>query len=98
MHVISRRALVDFWTVHPLARAPMAAWFKVVSGAIWRKFADVKQTFNSADRAGKFVIFDVGAGFRIVTVIHLNRGRVYVRHVLTHREYDKWTVTQRRSR
>jgi mRNA interferase HigB len=98
MHVISRRALVDFWTRHPPAQAPMAAWFKVVSGAAFTKFADVKRTFNSADRVGKFVVFDVGAGFRIVTVIHFNRGRVYLRHVLTHEEYDKWTSAQRGKR
>jgi mRNA interferase HigB len=95
MHVISRRALVDFWTRHPAARAPMAAWFKVVSSAAFTKFDDVKRTFNSADRVGKYVVFDVGAGFRIVTVIHFNRGRLFVRHVFTHPEYDAWTSAQR---
>jgi mRNA interferase HigB len=95
MHVISRRALVDFWKRHPAARASMVAWFRVVSSAAFTKFADVKQTFNSADRVGKFVVFDVGAGFRIVTVIHFNRGRIYLRHVFTHREYDDWTYVQR---
>ena len=98
MHVISRRALVDFWTRHPQAQAPMAAWFKVVSGATFTKFADVKQTFNSADRVGEFVVFDVGARDRIVTVIQFNRGRMYLRHVLTHREYDQWTSGQRGKR
>jgi mRNA interferase HigB len=95
MHVISRRALVDFWTRHPAARAPMAAWFKVVSTAAFTNFADVKRTFNSGDRVGKFVVFDVGSGFRIVTVIHLNRGRIYLRHLFAHREYDYWTSAQR---
>lgn len=28
---------------------------------------------------------------RIVTAIHFNRGKVYVRHVLTHWEYDRGT-------
>ena len=60
----------------------MAAWFKVVSGAAFTKFADVKRTFNLADRVGEFVVFDVGAGYRIVTVIHFNRGRMYIRYVL----------------
>jgi mRNA interferase HigB len=98
MHVISRRALVDFWTRHPAAKAPMAAWFKVVSSASFTKFADVKRTFNSADRVGDFVVFDVGAGYRIVSVIHFNRGRVYIRHVLTHQGYDDWTARLRGKR
>jgi len=76
----------------------MAAWFKVVSSASFTKFADVKRTFNSADHVGDFVVFDVGAGCRIITVIHFNRGRVYIRHVLTHRGYDDWTTRQRGKR
>ena len=98
MHVISRRALVDFWTRHPAAKAPMAAWFKVVSNASFTKFADVKRTFNSADRVGDFVVFDIGAGCRIIAFIHFNRGRVYIRHVLTHRGYDDWTARLRGKR
>jgi len=98
MHVISRRALVEFWTRHPPACAPMTAWFRVVSSAAFSRFADVRQTFNSADRVGDFVVFDVGAGYRIVTVIHFNRGRIYLRRVLTHREYDEWSAGQRGKR
>jgi mRNA interferase HigB len=95
MHVIPRRALVDFWMLHPRAKAPMSAWFKIVAGAAFTKFADVRQTFNSADRVGEFVVFDVGAGYRIVTVIHFNRGRICIRHVFMHPEYDRWTEWQR---
>ena len=76
----------------------MAAWFKVVSGTAFTKFADVRRTFYSADRVGEFVVFDVGAGFRTVTVIHFNRGRIYVRDVLTHTEYDRWSAAQRGKR
>ena len=99
MHVISRRALVEFWTRHPPARAPLAAWFQGSFRArAFTRFADVKRTFNSADRVGEFVVFDVGGGYRIVTVIHFNRGRIYLRHVLTHRKYDRWTSAQRGKR
>ena len=52
------------WTLHPPAAKPMAAWFKVVSSAAFTKFADVRRTFNSADRVGEFVVFDVGANER----------------------------------
>jgi mRNA interferase HigB len=93
MHVISRRVLVDFWTLHRTAEAPMAVWFKVVSGAAFTKFADVRRTFNSADMVRGSIVFDVG--YRIVTVIHFNRGRIYIRKVLTHAEYDRWNARQR---
>ena len=27
--------------------------------------------------------------YRLITSIHFNRGKVYIRHVLTHAEYDR---------
>jgi mRNA-degrading endonuclease HigB of HigAB toxin-antitoxin module len=33
--------------------------------------------------------------FRIITAIHYNRERVYIRHVFTHSEYDRWSGEMR---
>jgi mRNA interferase HigB len=34
--------------------------------------------------------FNIGGNkYRLITAIHYNRKRVYVRHVLTHKEYDR---------
>jgi mRNA interferase HigB len=96
MHVISRKALVDFWRFHPPARGPMTAWFKVVEGAVFANFAAVRGAFNSADKVGPYTVFNVGgAGYRIVTAIHYNRQKLYIRHVFTHSEYDRWTARVR---
>lgn len=76
----------------------MSGWCKVVENASFLNFADVRETFNSADKVSKFVVFDVGDGFRIVTAIHFNRGKVYIRHVFTHPEYDRWSDKQRKGR
>ena len=58
--------------------------------ATWRNFADVRTVFPSADQVGKFTVFDIGGNkFRLIAVIHFNRGKVFVRHVLTHQEYDR---------
>jgi len=75
----------------------MCAWYKVVDSAEFTNFASVRETFNSADRVGQFVIFDVGGGFRVVTAIHFNRGKLYIRHVFTHTEHERWS-SRRRSR
>lgn len=96
MHIISRKTLVDFWSKHPPAKRPMEAWHKVVERASWSTFVDIRHTFNSADKAGEFVVFDVGAGYRIIAVLHFNRNKVYLRHVFTHTEYDGWNEQQRK--
>ena len=99
MHVISRKALVEFWKVHPPAKGPMSAWFKVVDTALFPNFAAVKAAFNSADKVGGLTVFNVGGdGYRVVASIHFNRRKLYIRHVLTHAEYDRWSDKQRKSR
>lgn len=56
-------------------------------------FAELKRVYGSADKVGKFTVFDIsGNKYRLVVAIHYNRKKVYIRHVLTHAEYDqdKW--------
>jgi mRNA interferase HigB len=94
MHVISPKMLREFWALHPDAEAPLTAWKRAARTASWASFDDVKAVFGKrVDRYKRFVIFDIGGNkYRLVAAIHYNRGRVYVRHVLTHAEYDrgKW--------
>jgi hypothetical protein len=55
--------------------------------------ADVRQLFGSADQVGKFIVFNLaGNKCRLIAVIHYDSQRCYVRHILTHKEYDlgKW--------
>ncbi|KND54308.1 hypothetical protein BPUN_4573 [Candidatus Paraburkholderia kirkii] len=42
-------------------------------------------------------MFDVGGdNFRVVAAIHFNRQMLFVRHVLTHKQYNQWTDANRR--
>jgi mRNA-degrading endonuclease HigB of HigAB toxin-antitoxin module len=42
-------------------------------------------------KVGRFFVFDIGGNkFRLIAAIHFNRQILYIRHVLTHREYDAW--------
>jgi mRNA interferase HigB len=90
MHVISKKKLREFWEKYPKAQSPLESWFQVAKRQDWESFADIRQVFNTADQVGRFTIFDIGGNkFRLIAVIHFNRGKLYVRHVLTHREYDE---------
>jgi mRNA interferase HigB len=90
MHVISKKKLREFWVEYPRAKAALESWYQIAKHADWENFAQVRNTFNTADSVGRFVVFDIGGNkYRLIAVIHYNRGKLYVRHMLTHAEYDK---------
>jgi mRNA interferase HigB len=90
MHIISRKALRTFWEQHPESRAPLSRWFTVVQRTDFKSFAELRLVFPSADLVGNWVVFNIGGNkFRLIASIHFNRGKVYVRHVLTHQAYDR---------
>lgn len=99
MRVISRRPLDQFAKIHPDAKTPLQRWRQTTAGAEWCDFGSVRRTFPAADLFEKCVIFNIGANkYRLIASIHhqktteagkVVKGRVYVRNVLTHAEYDK---------
>ncbi len=90
MHVISRKKLKEAADRHEELTGPLDAWFRIAKKASWRSLADVRRTFSSADAVGKWTIFNVkGNQYRLVAEINYMFGRVYIRHVLTHAEYDR---------
>jgi mRNA interferase HigB len=90
MHIITRKTLIQFWEKHPDSRMALLRWFKIVQKTEFHSFAELRQVFPSADKLDHWVIFNIGGNkYRLITSIHFNRGKVYVRHVLTHAEYDR---------
>jgi len=90
MHVISKRKLQNFWRTHPGSERALRAWFKVVSRAVWESFGNVRALYPHADQVKRFTVSNIGGNkYRLIVVIHYNRRKVFVRHVLTHAEYDE---------
>lgn len=93
MHIISRKKLKEAATRHRDVEAPLDVWFRIAKRASWRSLADVRQTFAAADAVDKWTVFNIkGNTYRLITEINYRYQRLYIRHVLTHAEYDqeKW--------
>jgi len=53
-------------------------------------FAELREIFPSADQVTNKTIFNIGGNkYRLIAALHYNRERVYIRAILTHRDYDK---------
>jgi mRNA interferase HigB len=91
MHVVKKKTLQDFWGVHPASEVPLRAWLKDAERASWRTMHDIKAYARSVDVVGDHrVVFNIGGNkFRLVVICLLAKGRLYVRFVGTHAEYDK---------
>jgi mRNA interferase HigB len=87
MHVVSHKAIRVFSERRPDAKEPLDRWYRVAKCAVWANFADAKQSFNTADLVAPHIIFD--NKYRLVTEINFRRKVLFIRHVMTHKEYEK---------
>ena len=91
MRVISRKTLREFCDKHAQAKAPLNAWYDVLSKRSWTSFADFKSFFSrSVDNVGNGrYVFNIGDNFRLVALVNFPMQVTYVRFVGTHKEYDR---------
>jgi mRNA interferase HigB len=90
MHVISRKALCEFWEQHPDSKSSLTRWANAMEKNSFNSFSQLKQAIPTADLVDNFIVFNIaGNKYRLIASIHFNRGKVYVRQILTHRDYDK---------
>jgi len=78
---------------HPDAERPLKAWLAIVRLKRYSGPHEVHQDFASASFLGKWrTVFNIGGNkYRVVVDMRYDLGRIYVRHILTHEEYDRRT-------
>lgn len=90
MPVENEVLLKDFIKRHPEAKSALLRWAAVTKSSDWRNFADLRQTFRSADQVCECAVFDIlGNNYRLITRINYAREVVSTFHFLTHKEYDR---------
>jgi mRNA interferase HigB len=69
----------------------LCAWLGIVRRARYADSHDVRRDFPTASflGEGKTVFNIAGNQYRLVVDIRYRVGRVYIRHVLTHAQYDR---------
>lgn len=90
MNVISRKKLEKFWREHPDSKAPLKSWYNTCRKARWKSLDEVQEIYPHADPVGDCTVFNIGGNkYRLIVKIRYERQRIYVIHVLTHKDYDK---------
>src|SRR5688500_19653698 len=93
MHVIARPVLLKFAAKHTDATALLDIWYRTMRRKSYWNFHEVKADFPTADVVNSDItIFDIGGNkYQISASIRYTKQRVYIRHVMTHAEYDRRT-------
>lgn len=91
MHIITRSRLTEFGKTHADAAAPLREWARVLRRKDYRQHLGVRKDFPFADFIGpRRAVFNIcGNRYRLVVDMRYDLGRVYIRHVVTHGEYDR---------
>ena len=95
MHIISITPIIKFNQKHTESENAINEWYKIVKTQNFENLNELRRLFPSADivknKKGKtLTIFNIhGNKIRLIAAIHYNRKKLYIRHILTHPEYDK---------
>jgi len=90
VHIITRKRLLEFSKKHPNSSSSLDAWYRILKHSEIDSFTSLRRIFPSADKVDNLTVFNIGGNkIRLVAAVHYNTQCLYVRHVLTHKEYDK---------
>jgi mRNA interferase HigB len=98
MRVISLKRLREFWEKHPDSEFSLRAWYRVVRKASWASISQVRKAYPHVDAVNlecgvQVTIFNVrGNNYRLAVTISYEHFQIYVKRVMTHREYspNRW--------
>ena len=90
MHIITHARILEAIVRWPQAESALDGWYRIMKANDPKDFAEMKQLFPAVDKAGKFHVFDIGGNkIRLIAVVMYQAKRVYIRHILSHAEYEK---------
>lgn len=93
MHLISRKAFNDAARLYPNQATAIVAVYKVLRNGNFSTPDELRAVFPSLDNfkyRKKWWVINVGGNtLRLLAFIEFRDNRCYVKHIVTHAEYDK---------
>lgn len=90
MRIISKKKIRDYYNNNTQAKLPLTEWYYIIQEANIKNLTELRKIFNSVDYAHGYTVFNIGGNnYRLITAIHYNTQRCFIRTVWTHAEYTK---------
>jgi mRNA interferase HigB len=93
MHVISRKPFADAIKRYPNDATALENTYNVLKRGDFKTPLELKAVFKSLDNfkyKDKWWVIDIGGNnLRMLAFIEFRHNRMYVKHIVTHTEYDE---------
>lgn len=93
MRIISKRPFVEAAQKYPNQREAIMDLYRVLDGSRFTSPEEMRGVFPSLDNfkyKDKWWVLDIGGNqLRMIAFIQFVNNRLYVKHIVTHSEYDK---------
>ena len=90
MHIVSQKSINEAKAKYPEAAAGLEHWYKTMRVSSFQSFSQLRSAFASVDKVEHLFVFNIGGNkLRLIASIHFNSGKVFIRQILTHTEYDR---------
>ncbi|MEY7147439.1 MULTISPECIES: type II toxin-antitoxin system HigB family toxin [Enterobacter cloacae complex] len=102
MHVVSRAPFDAATRQFPNQALALDDLYRVLKKEHYQSPEDMRKRFPSLDRMKyreKWWVIDVGGGhLRVMFFADFERGKIFIKHISTHADYDKITDLYRRTK
>jgi len=93
MHVVSRKPFRDAARLHPNSRTAIDGCYRILKKGNFKTPDELRQVFPSLDNftpRDRWWVTDIsGDHLRLMAFIDFEKNVLYVKHIVTHAEYDK---------
>lgn len=88
--MVSKRGLLKLAAKHPATEGELLEWCRIAQHAEWNCLLDVRRHFPDTDLIGECLVFNIRNNrFRLITTVYFPTQEIYVKALLTHKEYDR---------
>lgn len=93
MHVFKKKTFAQACARYPVKATSIMALYKVLEMSVATSSLELRKTLATLDnftpRRGWWVVDVGGNELRLIAAIDFAKQRIYVKHLLSHAEYDK---------
>lgn len=102
MHVLSKRPFNDAKKLYPNDSIALDSAYQILNGNNFKNPEELRAVFGSLDNfkhKDKWWVIDIGGNnLRLLAFIEFKHDRIFIKHIVSHAEYDKLTKNTQKSK